>query len=80
MTRPLMPHVLIKYAHVLICIYAGEGSRHLVLFHYFKIFIEIEISLAQIKIAWACACIGQGLDTPLVTTMSLQGSDKAATT
>ena len=24
----LMPHVLIKYAHVLICISAGEGSRH----------------------------------------------------
>ena len=24
----LMPHVLIKYAHVLICISVGEGSRH----------------------------------------------------
>ena len=23
-----MPHVLIKYAHVLICILAGEGSQH----------------------------------------------------
>ena len=23
-----MPHVLIKYAHVLICISAGKGSRH----------------------------------------------------
>ena len=25
----LMPHVLIKYAHVLICICVGEGSQHL---------------------------------------------------
>ena len=24
----VMPHVLIKYAHVLICISAGEGSWH----------------------------------------------------
>ena len=23
-----MPHVLIEYAHVLICISAGKGSRH----------------------------------------------------
>ena len=29
----LMPHVLIKYAHVLICISAGEGSRHFSAFH-----------------------------------------------
>ena len=29
-----MPHVLIKYAHVLICISAGEGSRHFSAFHY----------------------------------------------
>ena len=28
-----MPHVLIKYAHVLICISAGEGSRHFSAFH-----------------------------------------------
>ena len=31
----LMPHVLIKYAHVLICISAGEGSRHFSAFIYF---------------------------------------------
>ena len=30
----LVPHVLIKYAHVLICISAGEGSRHFSAFHY----------------------------------------------
>ena len=30
----LMPHVLIKYAHVLICISAGEGSGTLVHFIY----------------------------------------------
>ena len=30
----LMPHVLIKYAHVLICISAGEGSRHFSAFHW----------------------------------------------
>ena len=29
----LMPHVVIKYAHVLICISAGEGSRHFSAFH-----------------------------------------------
>ena len=29
-----MPHVLIKYAHVLICICAGEGSRHFSAFHF----------------------------------------------
>ena len=29
-----MPHVLIKYAHVLICISAGEGSRHFSAFHF----------------------------------------------
>ena len=29
----VMPHVLIKYAHVLICISAGEGSRHFSAFH-----------------------------------------------
>ena len=28
-----MPHMLIKYAHVLICISAGEGSRHFSAFH-----------------------------------------------
>ena len=34
MTRPLMPHVLIKYAHVLICISAGEGSQHFSAFYF----------------------------------------------
>ena len=29
----LMPHFLIKYAHMLICISAGEGSRHFSAFH-----------------------------------------------
>ena len=29
----LMPHVLIKYAHVLICISVGEGSWHFSAFH-----------------------------------------------
>ena len=29
-----MSHVLIKYAQVLICISAGEGSRHFSAFHY----------------------------------------------
>ena len=29
-----MPHVLIKYAHVLICISVGKGSRHFSAFHY----------------------------------------------
>ena len=29
-----MPHVLIKYAHVLICISAGEGSRHFSAIYY----------------------------------------------
>ena len=29
----LMPHVIIKYVHVLICISAGEGSRHFSAFH-----------------------------------------------
>ena len=29
----LMPHVLIKYAHVLICISAGGGSWHFSAFH-----------------------------------------------
>ena len=28
-----MPHVLIKYAHVLVCISAGEGSRRFSAFH-----------------------------------------------
>ena len=28
-----MPHVLIKYAHVLICISAGEDSWHFSAFH-----------------------------------------------
>ena len=32
-----MPHVLIKYAHVLICISAGEGSRHFSAFHLVKL-------------------------------------------
>ena len=31
----LMPHMLIKYAHVLICISAGKGSRHFSAFHLF---------------------------------------------
>ena len=30
----LMPHVLIKYAHVLICISAGKGSWHFSAFHF----------------------------------------------
>ena len=29
----MMPHVLIKYAHVLICISAGKGSRHFSAFY-----------------------------------------------
>ena len=29
-----MPHVLIKYAHVLICISVGEGSWHFSAFHF----------------------------------------------
>ena len=29
-----MPHVLIKYAHMLICISVGEGSRHFSAFHF----------------------------------------------
>ena len=33
-----MPHVVIKYAHVLICISVGEGSRHFSAFH-FKMFL-----------------------------------------
>ena len=31
-----MPHMLIKYAHVLICISAGEGSRHFSAFHFYN--------------------------------------------
>ena len=34
-----MPHVLIKYAHVLICISAGEGSRH-TLMHFIELAID----------------------------------------
>ena len=29
-----MPHLLIKYAHVLICISAGKGSRHFSAFYF----------------------------------------------
>ena len=32
-TLLIMPHVLIKYAHMLICISAGEGSQHFSAFH-----------------------------------------------
>ena len=42
-----MPHVLIKYAHVLICISAGEGSRHFSAFHYQIIFTSPERLLAD---------------------------------
>ena len=34
-----MPHMLIKYAHVLICISAGEGSRQFSAFHCDSMFI-----------------------------------------
>ena len=37
-----MQHVLIKYAHVLICISAGEGSQH------FSAFIIYQVSI------WLC--------------------------
>ena len=32
-----MPHVLIKYAYVLICISAGEGSQHFSAFYLVKL-------------------------------------------
>ena len=46
----LMPHVLIKYAHVLICISAGEGSWHFSAFHcinyiFYTIIIIITVSI-----------------------------------
>ena len=34
-----MPHMLIKYAHVLICISAGEGSQHFSAFHFINALI-----------------------------------------
>ena len=37
-----MPHMLIKYAHVLICISAGEGSRHFSAFHYIMIMVTAQ--------------------------------------
>ena len=40
-----MPHVLIKYAHVLICISAGEGSRHFSAFHITCIYNHLHIFL-----------------------------------
>ena len=51
-----MPHVLIKYAHVLICISAGEGSRLFSAFHFKKFFSDI-ISMECIHKYYAC-CMG----------------------
>ena len=36
-----MPHVLIKYAHVLICISVGEGSRHFSAFHILSLNVPV---------------------------------------
>ena len=36
-----MPHVIIKYAHVLIYISAGEGSRHFSAFHCYSTLLYI---------------------------------------
>ena len=33
-----MPHMLIKYAHVLICISVGKGSWYFSAFHYYSFF------------------------------------------
>ena len=49
----LMPHMLIKYAHVLICISAGEGSRHFSVFHYNHKFVVKEfIICVQLYLIW----------------------------
>ena len=57
----LMPHVLIKYAHVLICISAGEGSRHFSAFHLLNMHMCLLPSPAWAEgtvLSWfVCVCV-----------------------
>ena len=43
-----MQHVLIKYAHVFICISAGEGSRHFSAFIFIHVVDDNRIALQPI--------------------------------
>ena len=62
----LMPHVLIKYAHVLICISAGEGSRHFSAFHLSCIMLRVCRYTARCKRYRLDLCNMHDIDTNAV--------------
>ena len=43
-----MPHVLIKYAHVFICISAGEGSQHFSAYGYIAYITVLHVDLVKL--------------------------------
>ena len=49
----IMPYALIKYAHVLICISAGEGSRHFKCIHLFiSWFMHVKLLFVGVHTIW----------------------------
>ena len=73
----LMPHVLIKYAHVLICISAGEGSRHFSAFHNYYVnpfTLLIYFSLKKIKKQVSYGQLAECIKGKLISDLNKQRS------